>query len=87
MLQHRGGEVALTLSQGCEPLELQELSLGCQGAEERVGGDTGGGDGWGQGYRGHDTAGNGGGRQAADSGRHLVHLTLVTTLSRLRVFT
>ena len=87
MLQHRGGEVALALSQGGEPLELQELSLSCQGAQERVGGHTGGGDGGGQGHRGHDTAGNGGGSQAADSRRHLVHLSLVRTLWRLSVFT
>ena len=80
MLQHRGREVALALSQGSEPLELQQLSLGCQGAEEGVGGDTGGGDGGGQGYRGHDTAGNAGGSQAADSRGHLVHLTPVATL-------
>ena len=80
MLQHGGREVALALPQSCESLELQQLSLSCQGAEQRVGGDTGGGDGGGQGYRGHDTAGYGGGSQAADSRGHLVHLTPARTL-------
>ena len=57
MLKNCGTEVLRLSTQGCKPLELQQLSLDGHGAEEGVGGHGGWSDGGGQGDGGH----NGGG--------------------------